>query len=377
MNKSKKKLICILVFTALFFLISATGGSPRKTHVRDAGQTTKDVNDIDRNISPALFILLSDTEESTQLCNKSPVNKVDLFTPTVVDDENWNTPVRLGDPINTPCIEDAIEISADGQFLYYGFLTDVSAGMSFEELTASPHGTYKAARIGDPSEFTSPTFFDLGTGIDLSLDMELSFLGSTVYFHSLRMTNTGLVEGTHCVDDPENELYYDISDIYYAELDANGIPGAAVNLGRPVNSECWDGEHAIHPSGNYLFFASNRLTSPEDTDHDQNIWVSAKSGDDWDTPAPIDEVNSDSTDYQATITSDGSTMYFVSDRTGIPAIYKSTYDGSNWSSPVLVIEGAVGEPSITSNGEFLYFVHAKIDEESNHYDTDIWYVEHK
>ena len=99
-------------------------------------------------------------------------------------------------------------------------------------MTDSPalpaNGTYRAIRLGGPTEFGDPVFYDLGQGVDGSLDGELSFTpdGSQVYFHSLRSTNTGYQQS------PPTD---DFLDIYGADL-AGGLPGPGRNLGEPVNS---------------------------------------------------------------------------------------------------------------------------------------------
>jgi Tol biopolymer transport system component len=131
-----------------------------------------------------------------------------------------------------------------------------------------------------------------------------------VYFHSLRSTNTGYQQ-----DRPTD----DFLDIYVADIVA-GLPGPGRNLGASVNS------------------AGSEL--------------------------------------QPAFTADGATMYFASDRdpsTGM-AIYRSSRTGAAWSAPELVMQGLAGEPSLTADGNCLYFVHVLSDAEGI-FDSDVWQSE--
>lgn len=73
-------------------------------------------------------------------CYKTEPLPSDDNTPeTVVSD--WSQPVRLGDPINNACPQDAIEISSDGQYLYFMFTADVTDSMTPEELLSAENNT--------------------------------------------------------------------------------------------------------------------------------------------------------------------------------------------------------------------------------------------
>jgi hypothetical protein len=295
-------------------------------------------------------------------CSKPPHRRVDAHTPeSVVPD--WGQPVRLGSPINTPCPEDAIEISRDGQYLYFYGTKDLFENLPANEIFSSVNGTYKATRTASPVDFSEPIFYDLGKGIDQSLDGELSFTpdGQKVYFHSNRSTNTGY---------RQNPPVDDFLDIYVADI-IGGEPGPGRNLGPPVNSIYPDGEHAIHPDGVSLYFASTRPSGTGEED----IWISIRNGSSWSNPANLGApINSNRKDYQPTFTADGNTMYFASERdlnVGI-AIYRSQRNGDTWGRPELVIKGIVGEPSLTADGKSLYFVHVLTDA-NGIFDADIWY----
>jgi hypothetical protein len=296
-------------------------------------------------------------------CRKPPSERIDAHTPTVVVSD-WGQPVRLESPINTSCPEDAIEISRDGTTLYFLFTTDILDSLSVDEILSRPNGTYRATKIGGPGDFDMPTYYDLGKGTDGSLDGELSFSpdGSQVYFHSLRSANTGY---------QANPPTDDFLDIYVADI-INGTPSAGVNLGAPVNSVYPDGEHALHPDSQSLYFASHRPGGSGGAD----LWVSTKSGGVWSNPVNLGQpVNSYANDLQPAFTTDGDTIYFMSDRNPFvgAAIYRSNRNLGSWSTPELVISGIAGEPAITADGSLLYFVHVLTDA-NGVFDADIWYT---
>lgn len=297
-------------------------------------------------------------------CHKDATGRVDQASPqSMVDD--WGQPVRIDAPINTLCPEDAIEISRDGHYLYFMFTTDILDSLSSDEILARENNTYRAERIGGPGEFGEPVYYHLARGTSLSLDGELSFTadGSKVYFHSNRPENTGY----------QHDPYYDdYIDIYVSDV-IDSVPGPGRNLGPPVNSVYPDGEHAIHPDGVTLYFTSLR---PPGGLHNSEIWTSTLNGDTWSEPERVSSINSIFNDLQPAFSADGDTMYFASDRNpliGI-AIYRSHRNGDAWSTPELVIQGIVGEPSLTADGQYLYFVHVAKDNDGV-FDADVYYCE--
>ena len=295
-------------------------------------------------------IALTPDLPSPRLCRKPPHSRTDNSPPeSLVSDFSNLRPLKN---INSPCPEDAIEISADGSTLYYMFARDFDSRLCTQRLLSFPSGTHVSRRQGNPDTFVYSNFFDLGKGIDYSFDAELSFSpdGSTVYFHSLRATNTGFQQ------DPPTE---DFLDIYTAPI-IDGIPGPAVNLGPPINSPYPDGEHAIHPDGVTLYFTSLRPAGLGGS----NIWSSTRIDGTWSDPLLLSPpINSDSNDLQPFFAEGGQVLFFVSDRDGGNAIYRSEWSPSGWGIPEVVIRGNVGEPSLTADGMHLYFVHVLIDEE--------------
>jgi Tol biopolymer transport system component len=275
----------------------------------------------------------------------------------------WSQPVKLAGEINTPCPEDAIEVSPDGSMLY--FYWSPTVGAEAAELLTGTTGTYRAtlAQAGPP-RFEGPTFFDLRAGtLAGACDGELSFTpdGTEVFFHSLRAENTGFQ-----LDPPTD----DFLDIYVAQI-VDGKPGPGTNLGAPVNSPSPDGEHCLSPDGMSLYLSSDRPGGVGKVD----IWVSQKGDDGWSDPSNIGApLNSPGGDLQpAFAPDDPDTLYFVSDRDGPPSIYVSHREAASWTQPQMILTGFVGEPTLVADGSLLYFVHVLVDDDGV-FGADIWYL---
>lgn len=295
------------------------------------------------------------------VCDQDHSGRADNHVPTTMVSD-WGQPQRLGAPVNSDCPQDAIEITADGAQLFVMYTQDILDNLSPEQILARHNGTYRLIRLGAAHEFGEPVYYDLSGGAAYSLDGELSFAPDSplVYFHSLRTDNLGY---------RQNPPVDDFLDIYEADL-VNGLPTSVRNLGPNVNSIYPDGELAIHPDGRSLYYGSNRPGGSGQTD----IWVSVRDSSGW-TPAVNlgTTINSFANDYQPAFTSDGDTMYFASGRNILigMAIYRSVRVGDVWGAPELVIRGLCGEPSLTADGQLLYFVHIRSDSLGN-YDSDVW-----
>lgn len=280
--------------------------------------------------------------------------------------------VYLKYPVNTPCPQDAIEISADGSRLYFMFTTGLLDDLGARMLEM-PNGTYVAQKAGSPDAFDQIVYFNLrqGATADLAFDAACSFTadGSKVYFHSNRPDNLGYQ------NIPPNSG--DFLDIYVSTL-TNGVPGPGVNLGPGVNSIYPDGEHGITPDGTLLCFASSRPGAYGGSG-DTDLYFSTFNGTSWTAPVNAgNTLNSAKTDMQPCFSADGKTMYYVTERSFIRGIYRSTESGGVWTTPELVIQGAgVGEPALTADGQYLYFVRVYIDDASQVYDADVCYIRKK
>ena len=130
-------------------------------------------------------------------------------------------------------------------------------------------------------------------------------------------------------------LKHEAEDFYFSRNNA-GEWSRAIPLGKPINTTGNEGAHCISPDGHYLYFtACDRPDGYGSCD----LYYSERSGDSWSDPVNLGPaVNSRGWDSQPTISSDGNTLYFVSARNGgfgSKDIWKTTRDRSgNWMKPL-------------------------------------------
>jgi tetratricopeptide (TPR) repeat protein len=124
-------------------------------------------------------------------------------------------------------------------------------------------------------------------------------------------------------------------DFYHSSKSADSVWQKASYLSARINTPNFnEGSESISPDGKYLFFTGcNRPDGMGRCD----IYVVQKRGDDWDKPynlgAPI---NSSGWESQPSISSDGGTLYFVSNRAGGYGgydIWKSKLSANGWGKP--------------------------------------------
>ncbi len=122
---------------------------------------------------------------------------------------------------------------------------------------------------------------------------------------------------------------------FYKSLKQNSRWSTASNLSRVINTPDYnEGAQSISQDGKYLFFTGcNRPDGLGRCD----IYVSKRSGEDWSKPFNLTSpINSPGWESQPSISADGRTLYFVSNRKGGYGgydIWKSTVTGRGWSEP--------------------------------------------
>ncbi|MCX7953830.1 MAG: carboxypeptidase regulatory-like domain-containing protein [Bacteroidales bacterium] len=151
--------------------------------------------------------------------------------------------------------------------------------------------------------------------------------GKTLIFTTRRPDNTG---GKY---DYEADCYYD--DIYIAKWDEKNKQWSEIkNIGAPINTDYHDANTSISPDGNVIFIYKNipGVTGSGD------IYYSEKGPTgEWSNPKPLPkQINSTYFESSACVTSDGSTMFFVSERKeglGHGDIYMVKKVGETWGIP--------------------------------------------
>jgi len=149
----------------------------------------------------------------------------------------------------------------------------------------------------------------------------------------------------------------------------------AVNLGSVINSnrdEWGPFYRAVNPPELYLtiFYRPGGLGGPD-------IWVSRYRSGAWTTPTNVTPVNSTGIDACPWIVGSPTRMFFASNRRGGHGgldIWMSTWTGGDWGRPVNLgpavnTAGVETEPSLTADGKTLFF---RSDRSGGEGKYDIW-----
>ncbi len=124
-------------------------------------------------------------------------------------------------------------------------------------------------------------------------------------------------------------------DIYIAKRNKNGWTRPK-NIGAPINTRNLERQPSLSPDGKTIYFTSDR----PGTDGLEDIWVShLQDNKKWSNPINLgDSVNSDGIEWAPFIHPDGKTLYFVSNGhlgMGGLDIFKSTRtNDTTWSKPM-------------------------------------------
>ena len=105
------------------------------------------------------------------------------------------------------------------------------------------------------------------------------------------------------------------------------------NLGADINSSSDEFGPTISSDGNTLYFSSDRPGGLGDYD----IWVSIQNGSVWSQPTNVGSpVNTDYTDFLPSVSTGGDTLYFISNRPVSQNldIWMSWKVGNDWQNPV-------------------------------------------
>ncbi len=213
-------------------------------------------------------------------------------TTRATTEDDWGEPVNLGPAVNSPYNEISPSISADGLTLYFD-----------DYANPRPGGTGGV----DIWVTTRPTVSD-PWGIPVNL-------GSSF--------NSGALDGGPNISDDGLALFlysnrsggYGSNDIWVARRPTTSDPwGTPVNLGPTVNTSSGDCYPSISADGRTLFFGSTRSGSAG-----YDLWVTTRANvsDLWGQPVNLGPTaNSSTLDDGPSISADGSTLFFFSDRPG-------------------------------------------------------------
>jgi hypothetical protein len=225
--------------------------------------------------------------------------------------EPWGMPVNLGSSVNTESYDGSPSITGDGLSLFLSNGPqphDIS--VSTRETTEDPWGA--PVNLGPPVNSANWEWTNC-----ISAD------GLELYFGSSRPGGSGNLD--ICVTTRAT-----ISDAW----------GEPANLGPTVNSSALEMSPIISADGLTLFITSERPGGYGDRD----VWVTTRAtkSEPWTEPVnPGPPINTSAMDQTASISTDGSVLYFSSSRSG-------GYGGLDiWQAPIL---SAARGPDLNSDG---------------------------
>ena len=254
-------------------------------------------------------------------------------------DYTFGTPTNLGPPVNSSAEDGDAFISPDGLSLY--FTSNRPGGSGGYDIWVTTRATLSDP-WGEPVNL-GPTVNSstVDSGADMSAD------GLTLYFQSNRPG------------------WYGSGDIWVATRETTGEDWATpVNLGPKVNSTAREYGPNLSADGLELFFTSNRPGGYGGAD----IWVTRRDtiDDEWGTPVNLGpSVNSSSGDGRPSISADGRALFFDSARGGgygggdLWVTTRATKE-DEWGTPVNLgptvnSSSADDGPSISADGSTLFF----------------------
>jgi TolB protein len=186
----------------------------------------------------------------------------------------------LPDQVSTPKSEVRITFSPDGTHMLWGAIgwRDGAGGWDIYESQRSGNG------------WSTPRLASFNSGAN---DFDPSFApdGSGVYFFSNRDGGFGK------------------DDIYFAPFDANtGRYGAALNLGKAVNTAGEEWAPVISADGKRLMFASDGHGGRGKHD----LFIAHRAGTGWERIENLQALNTPEEDFDATFLHDGASVVYTS-----------------------------------------------------------------
>lgn len=203
--------------------------------------------------------------------------------------------------------------------------------------------------------------------------------GKSMYFTSRRSNTTGGKMN------PDDQQFFE--DIYIATYDdaTNQWDNVTNELGR-INSEGFDAINYVSADGMYAVMTlNNTAIDVRKTTRGSDICEIKRSNKGtWNSPRAIKNksINTSYFEGAATVTADGNTMYFVTDRKGEKSstdIYMVEKNGKSWgeAKPLPMTINTVGRettPFITPDGRYLFF---SSDGHTGMGGLDVYVVENK
>jgi hypothetical protein len=291
---------------------------------------------------------------------------------SATESENSNpifiNPVNLGPIVNSSVEDSGPCISADGLSLY--FQSRRPGGLGGNDIWVT---TRKATKVS----WTIP--INLGPPFNTTSsdqNPQLSVDGLELYFTSDRPGGSGNLDIFVATRKTKDETW-----------------GQAVNLGPKVNSATAEIDPSISANGLTLYFSDAIWQQPRPGGvGGPDIWMTTRKSKDapWDPAVNLGPtINTPGTDVAPSISIDGLTLYFASNRGrskyNQPDLWMTTRKSTDapWGLPInlgpMVNNPSAGEwgPNISRDGSTLYFVSIDSVSGSGHGKADLWQTSSK
>jgi len=267
----------------------------------------------------------------------------DIYPPIMHSNE-FEAPVPVPGPINTPGAEDSPFITLDGNIFYFWFTPDpnIPANKQLFDGVTSIYASKKSGGV-----WQEPEKIILQEKGKVALDGCEFVLNNEIYYCSAREGIVGM-------------------KWFKSEKKDNGW---TVGVYDEEISNLVEGE--LHISGNALYFNSTKLGGNGKKD----ILMSEKINGSWGDPSNISAVNSSEDDTRPYVNQTNDELWFTRTYKGTPAIYRSKKVNNEWQSPELIVSQFAGEPTLDNEGN-LYFTH-HFYKDSNMLEADIYVAKKK
>lgn len=206
----------------------------------------------------------------------------------------WETPENLGPEINGPGNEICPTLSVDGHRLF--FVSDRPGGCGGQDLYVARRKNKRDDFGWTPPENLGCTVNSTANDFTPTLFEDDATGQGVLYFSSNRSGGPGGV------------------DIYASSMDADGAFGLPL-LVTELSTPSTDERPNVRKDGLEMFFDSNRPGSVGSTD----LWVSTRENTSapWSSPVNLGApVNTGSMEGRPSLSFDGTSLYFMSDRSG-------------------------------------------------------------
>jgi Tol biopolymer transport system component len=219
-------------------------------------------------------------------------------------DCRWGTPENLGPLVNSSVGDNGPSLSSDGHLLYF---TSARPGVGLNDIYVSRRANRKDDFGWGPPVLLGPgvntAAFEAGAepvagddDEDDDRDQDGDDDGAANFYFNRGPTQTA-------------------QDIYIASIKRNGeTRGPAVLVAELSDATANDAAASVRGDGREIFFGSTRMSGAGGLD----IWTSTRRSvhDPWSPPMNLVGVNSAANDQQSSLSSDGRTLLFASDRSG-------------------------------------------------------------